>query len=302
MKRSMKIGIFLLLAIISGNILAEDHEYIPLLDDDHVWSYCDVLTGRPSTRSFRYNIYYYQLELSGDTVINNRTYKRVTKKKCGNQKTSYTGAMREENQKVYIILPNEEDEILGYDFTLEEGDIFYSEINEIHVEVTEVKYVEINGMQRKLISFYGGEPIWIEGIGSIADPITYPMFGRFPIDLGYNFLNYQKKNGEITYRTEEFYFNGEDCPPDHLVSIENVKENSGYSIQNNFSDKRQLTILFSDESFDRIELFDLSGRMLHSRTINGELSVDLDMTAVVSGMYFLILTKGQEKIVEKIII
>ena len=119
----------------------------------------------------------YGLTLSGDTVINGRTWKRLVR-----DGGTFELALREEDQKVWAT--DGEREQLFYDFSLSVGDQFdpyppmpYNE----NLIVTKTDTVCVGGTPRKRIWFTQGwyvkrgiitfvSNIWVEGIGAYWGP------------------------------------------------------------------------------------------------------------------------------------
>lgn len=112
---------------------------------------------------------YWETYYDGDTVIQNLTYKRITKTEydifCLSEIVNgpeYIGALRDDtiNRKVFLVPPGQEDEELIYDFNLSEGDTLNSYLN-----------------------FYG-PPIIIEYVDSVLVGQNYHRRLGFPYGLG----------------------------------------------------------------------------------------------------------------------
>lgn len=198
-----KLCILFYLSLFTWNIQAQEYQYYPIVSNDNVvWSYCDAV----KLEADKYDLNYSQLRFDGDTIINEISYKKLYLYNCGTT-GDYMVAMREVEKKVYIVEKNTSEELLVYNFDLNEGDIFESPLTSSTYQVTKVEMVEINGKLRKKFSFDENYDIWIEGIGSLAHRyLPYPLTAIPLYELGL-FLNYQKVNDEITYKTDEFYFN-----------------------------------------------------------------------------------------------
>ena len=87
--------------------------YRPFIEDGKVWTYhyYNDFTGKE---------FYESLTVSGDTVINDKSYKKIVDVATGRVYC----ALREEGRKVYVNYPNHSGESLLYDFGLNVGDAF----------------------------------------------------------------------------------------------------------------------------------------------------------------------------------
>ncbi len=82
---------------------AQQYEYVPFVNEEVVWSYCDVI----KLGDYDYNLHYSQYKFSGDTAINDITYKKLYKNDCPSDGLHYIASMREENKKgAYFITPD----------------------------------------------------------------------------------------------------------------------------------------------------------------------------------------------------
>ena len=146
----MKAKIFITIYIFcfAFTIQAQEYEYITLVNEEHVWSYCDVVM-----RGYdKYDLKYAHFQIKGDTVIHDISYKKVYKD-CSAHPANYEAAIREENKKVYVVRRNEQQERLVYNFNMEVGDSLL--IDEYHYyKVTKIDTVEVAGKLRKRYNGY----------------------------------------------------------------------------------------------------------------------------------------------------
>ena len=95
--------------------------------------------------------------------------------------------LREENKRVYLYDEKEGKEVLTYDFSLEEGDMFEPEYGNLHnCVVTKVDTISLNGQRLKTITIKAidgayvnevwTETEWIEGIGALK---SNPLDGLY---------------------------------------------------------------------------------------------------------------------------
>ncbi len=152
-------------------------DYYPIVDTtiNKMWCNLGICTGcGPGDQDSA--IYFYKL--SGDTVINSKTYKRILHLDTKHHNNRYDwfsdGFMREENKKVYYTDKFSKREWLNYDFSKQVGDTFLSGIR----KVSAIDEVMIYNKLRKhyYIVDDNGHACdeWIEGIGSITFQLLTP--------------------------------------------------------------------------------------------------------------------------------
>ena len=105
---------------------------------------------------------------NSDTLINGMNYSQVWE--CD---IAYRGALRDDGLgRIYYVPKDESVERLVYDFSLNTGDTVTVYIEDPfntpnyamqNVQVSNVQYIDINGVQRKALDMSGSQ--WIEGIG-----------------------------------------------------------------------------------------------------------------------------------------
>lgn len=120
---------------------------------------------------------YWETSYDGDTVIQNLTYKRITKTEydifCLSEVVSgpeYIGAIRDDTfyRKVYLVPPGQENEELIYDFNLAVGDTLFSYLNYWYDPII-IEYVDsvlVGQNYHRRLGFPNGLGSIIEGIGS----------------------------------------------------------------------------------------------------------------------------------------
>lgn len=160
----MKVLLFSLLSAIAGiAIYAENpvgYSYTPLVREGVEWGY--KWTYSPLKEGS------YYLQLSGDTLINSKTYKvcyRYATVDFQKEDAMVYGFVREEGKRIYAIgrrVPNGTridmynyydkdalEERLIYDFDWKIGDTYRLAADETYITITGIKYVEVNGKKRK---------------------------------------------------------------------------------------------------------------------------------------------------------
>ena len=171
-----KLNVIILLGILQISLNAQP--YIPMPTTKAVWTISTVSFGVP-TAPYKYGMY-------GDTIINNRTYKKIYQNFDNNfdiTNSVYRGAIREFGKKVYKVNPGTTTEGILYDFTLAIGDTarsidYYGNINK--KKVTGYNFIVYNGIMHRKWIFQSTGEFWLEGIGS-----SFGLFDGFvtPTDV-----------------------------------------------------------------------------------------------------------------------
>jgi len=169
-------------------------DYRPFLKEGKVWNCCmhehyDEYDDQGIVSS-GWQIVYFSLTLSGDSVVNGTTYHKmhgtpisiVRKDNKGNllsipiadMVTRWPELWREEGKKVYGYKWNKEQ--LYYDFSVGLGSVVV--ISNQTATVTSVDTVTANGQQFRRLEverFGSFDPIWVEGVGHIGGPFVSTM-------------------------------------------------------------------------------------------------------------------------------
>lgn len=201
-----------------------------LVQDNKIWNVINCMNfSGCSTTSYK---------LSGDTTINQIQYMKLYE---SSEEVTINwmlcGTMRENENKVFYY--NFENESLLYDFGLNIGDHFSSEIYangelwQVDLDLMDIDTVLLmNGESRRRFVFSGSDPqeYWIEGIGSLCGPIITGINTVF-MDIWWD-LSCSYFEDEQIYQASE----AQDCYI-NTVGIEDVDEKINYSISPNpFSD------------------------------------------------------------------
>lgn len=267
----------ILLAIFGGLSLffySRANEYIPFVNEAYVWSYCDIV----KTGSEEYNLHYLQFQLSGDTVINSVRYIKLYEKDCSANTKQYKASLREDGKKVYALYNDGTEEVLIYDFGLSAGDSILSPFNKTtFYKVIKTDSVDIAGGRRKRIEL--DFDTWIEGVGTLNRFMLYPLQALPLYETGIR-INYQKQHADITYQTNEWYFNNGDCGASSVNYVDET-QHGVYFIS------REVLMIESgwSDGYRMFELFDLRGNLLFKRNIdstNNTFNVD----HIPNGLYF----------------
>jgi len=159
--------------------IVNHNKYHPFVEEGKVWKVVWTEGFAPAQRV----MYYY---LDGDTIFDGQSYKKMMcrDERKDSRKTSYEGAIREDNKKVYYLsmMTNKKEELL-YDFGANVGD----ELNvfpQSLCKVTGKDTISVEGrifprinlmLQNNWFGDESGEeePIedyWLEGIGYLSSP------------------------------------------------------------------------------------------------------------------------------------
>jgi len=279
----MKRKIHFLLVILFITNIAFSQEYFPLVKENAVWNITNVNFAQNPWESDSYNTVSYRI--FGDTTINTVAYKKLWTVNCFDQafieeNSTYFGAIREENKKVYFFKDDVEYTI--YDFSLEVGNAFsyYSFFNNqfIELQVESIETAIINGENRNKINllitddFAGEVKSWIEGIGSEAGLIDYVFpHGNFDV-----YLNCYKENEELIYSY------GSDCCIGLTSTIPSINEKCFEVYPNPSTEMLNIT----GGTITKIQIINLNGNIvLNQNSQNGNISINIHN--LPQGIYFI---------------
>lgn len=231
----------------------------------------------------------YSYCLQGDTIINGKEYK-IEHEGCGKDLSGMKPSgryMREENGRVYSYVHTErykdEDEVMFFDFNLEEGDtmiVYIPDVYSLHVmDVYDAVVPHSDGQTRKcyeveLWGIHEGEVYesddfggtFVEGIGNLCSGLSDPGFGL----VGSNKrLLYVKQGDTILYQREE----------------ENPKEQSKF-----FADDTKWYGEEDYEYYSSHRITPISYSLGTDTVIDGELGQTLYREGVYQGTF---ITKGE---------
>jgi hypothetical protein len=258
-----------------------------IVNPNNSWA---TLSYVPGPETIFQNVFTQYVYFDGDSIIADKSYKKVFL--CNDrlhENIHYAGLMREENKKTYFIPVNWTEELLFYDFSLEDGMTF--EFQDLHPPFPEsyyyfyakVDFVEINGVQKKRIQLTDLPPYdefvkvcWIENIGNLSgflEPcVTDP--GSIKELLCYS------HNGELIYKNSKYsecYYDNESG----LSSIQTTKNNK-INIYPNPVDN-QITVFDPEQVISYIEILDISGKNIYTQYNN----TAIDVSSFLKGLYLL---------------
>jgi len=178
-------SLVLLVSVCTNNsIISQD--YNKLIEPNKTWNVINYVCGYAPC-SWWTNA----LTFGKDTLINGKTYSEVLENWWILGDLGPSGYFIREDtiaRKTFMLDYTCMDEILLYDFTLEEGDsLLFCDNSDFLLIVDSVRYNLINNETRKCIYFnnrFGFDEYWIEGIGSNCG-LVYSRFYFYLVDAGY---------------------------------------------------------------------------------------------------------------------
>lgn len=194
-----------------------DNIYVPFVKAGKVWGYGSSGRASGSTDMKEF--------LGGDTIISGKSYLKLYYQYIGRNDMNYEAALREQDRKVYCVLPLETKEWLAYDFGLTVGDEFgtsevlpwleWSGARIVNAVLNKIDFHEYEGVscQRLCFDVYQDKPyaychstIWIEGVGAQNFPV-YEWMDYVTYDdpkggpSGGFVLYYCEDNGKLLYKS-----------------------------------------------------------------------------------------------------
>lgn len=241
--------------------------------------------------------------LNGDSSFNSHDYKKMWNYIHLTYETFFGGLLREDSNRVYYLLPGEDEEGMLYDFNAETGDTCYivnalGDYSPFPVYITNIDMVEYFGVERTrwfLEDEYGNEDIWLEGIGSIYGPV-HGMMPRIPPYEAYNLLCFFQAD-MLLYKREGY----SNCVVTHTALDESTL-NHGIQI---FPNPARGTFRIKSTSLliEKVELYDLTGRkLLEQKTESCINECEVDVSGIKPGTYFCRFSLNDFAVTQKLII
>lgn len=286
-------------------------EYIPMLSETAVWNYQHGTSCQPFTPiAFSYSVF-----LNGDTLINGQNYFKAYRPHrewvFGDDSfctegallpLGYIGSLREdtEERKVYFVPPGL-DEVLLYDYTLQEGDPLNDFMNaafEWPVSVVAVDEIQIDGMPHKRWIIDEDNNLYIiEGIGSSFGLLAFFPFGLLD-GAASNLLCWS--NESALYTT-----NGEfqDCQLITSVSSGQFSDETINLYPNPAHGMVRLEVPADWGSSDvAIEIISSSGQMVYSHAATSLPTTWIDLQGLPPGMYLVRVHAQNRTYVRKLVL
>ncbi len=249
--------------------------------------------------------------MNGDTILKGKNYNKIYYNEIEIQNPPiYIGGMREDSLKQIFFFPastiianpgphtfsNDTSEHLLYTFNnLNVGDTFSINSGSTTISVLSIDSVLVGTNYRKRYEIHGSffsPEYWIEGIGSTKDLLS-------PFTYEFEWVYYTLCYGD----TNTYYINSpngnDSC---HYSKPTRIVENEGYTIKVNPNPAAD--ILFIETSFVGIKvnanIYNIQGQLLVEKNINTQ-QTELDISILSSGLYFLQIKAGNNKIMTRFI-
>ncbi len=289
-KQLLIIGMMLLMAGISKA------QYQPVLEEGKSWNYF-------------YTDFFHQMDsliLEGDTLVNGKKYKQLIaiKSEYGSYKQDdfYLSAFLREDTiagKMWILSPEEQNEVLIYDMELSLGD-------KITIDYHEYEVIEItNSNDQKIIKL--NDPtscafntvLMIEGVGSTGSM----RCSQFAFYFG-TMICAHSPSGDLLWECDYSGllsdFDHRQCWIDVMVDIDEHKVNLINIWPNPVSKSISIELPHEQSDFT-YQIIDAKGRTCATGQITGACQ-EIDVAALANGIYVLSLKNDKQHLSETIII
>lgn len=300
----MKQLLIVILLCCFGKTFAQTNLYHPFPDSNATWNF-DYTQAQCM---FGFAFEEYSITMAGDTLINGELYQKLhipfvdfyTLGSCDPFNTAgYKGAIRENEflRKVYYIAPNDTEEQLLYDFTLEQGDTVKGVLSSfifdpVIVESIDSVLVGNNYHKRWNINDWYGISV-IEGVGS-----TYGLINATPgyiTDAHMFILNCFQRDAITQYPDPSL-----EC----MLITSQPSFNPGHKpvkIFPNPSSGCFQVVIEPSLSYDEVRIITLQGNVVsqQKRAYHDQITV----SGIAAGIYILqVIENKQLRIAEKILI
>jgi hypothetical protein len=182
------------------------------------------------------------------------------------------------NQKVYRYNYWNDEEVLIFDFSLNQGDTFHSDDLGADITVDTVyQYITEDGVERKYLGFSGEyyEGFMLEGIGGPQGPFNEPIWPFLWEYGGYLYCSESNDGINILYGPCDDFITGIDTHSGRIGKFE--------VYPNPFTDFIRIDC---NNEIRFISLINLSGLVIESRMIDSK-TVFFETSRLKSGMYFI---------------
>lgn len=247
----------------------------------------------------------YEYFIDSDTTINSRQYYKLYKTGVAwydlpfYYERIYAGAIRDEDNKFYLVRKDSDAEVLLIDYDLELGDTIRGEIGYGNI----INQVEDLVGGRKAISsvpeICGGccsTITLLEGMGHSGGIMEEPPC--FHIGFYGHYLNCFEIGGELIYRNEMEVV---DC--DNFLSSGDVQENISNVIIYPVPAGDILTVEFPGMGDDCqvVDIFNITGSLVLARQIKSN-KTEIDIQHLAKGMYFVRVSDQVSCVIRKVVI
>lgn len=261
--------------LFSMNLLSQS-----FVDTANSWSVLLSFFGGGNTELFVFN---------GDTMISTHLYQKIYISYDSLKNLSYEGALREQDNKVFYVLPNSTNEGLLYDFDPQIGQSLqflnrFAFGNEYATaSVTVIDTLFISGISRKRILLtdeYQQTETWIEGVGSLSGPL-HSCYWQNIVCPSWELLCMHNNNQSIY--TNEWY---NSCYYSFVDQKEYTDPQSIRLFPNPVT-KGSDMILKVEEEIQGIEIYTLDGKIIQRIHTVPEGNLSIQTNGLSPGIYVL---------------
>ena len=282
----------ILIIISTWTLTTFSQDYYPLIQENRTWNVISVALVGPYPWDTTYSTLTYKF--FGDTTIDSHTYLKLYESNEENPTNwNLWCYMRDDNKKIWYRRDSDDDEILMYDFTANQGDTLSVGLQAPYepLIVDSIGVVEINDTERIIyyLSNYEYSETWIDGIGSnkgICWSGSALIVGGW-----YRFLC-MSENGELIYMNPNY----ESC---YLITEINEIKNPIIQIYPNPSKEFIRIENNQNAEIKSITLININGQI--TKQFDSKKTY-LDISEITSGLYILKISYENVVLTEKVII
>lgn len=295
----MKANLTILLITICLSLSAQQYKYISFPDSNAVWS---EIHWKPIFDPEPLWVYKQYALFNEDTVINGINYHKLfltnSASKITRENSVCVGGIREDSLKrvfasssLFRFVP-EIKEVLLYDFSLNEGDTFYANINEgVCTNCTgfqdggvvyNIDTIKINNQFRKVLILNNYNKVtWIEGIGSLQGLLE--CWPDWPTNGIKRELICMHQNDTLLIYNDKYGT----CIPQFVIDDVALLPNTDIKVYPNPAKGGK--VYFDNLDFETLELMDSNGKVLKKDHLKGIGCYELNVSDLHPGVYYYLL-------------
>ena len=304
MKKVLKI----LLVFTLFPLTSREQVYSPFPDSNAIWN--EVMTNMQP-----FSIDNYQYGISGDTIINSTSYKKIyllNDTIFPLELGQYCAAIREDSNKIIYITDcqccsepiSDEEEVILYDFSKNVGDTVFVGVDGYgplgYYIIENIDSILIDDTFRKTFHFVDGDYLeyWIEGIGStrvLFSPVTPETTGSLKWELiCFN------QDGVVKYLNPAY----SNCFPIlTAINEESIKSIQLHLNPNPVTGTSILDLSKTNQVFINMSVYNMLGVKMNQIDLIHQSKVEISINEYPPGAYFYLLqSKNNQTISNKFIV